>query len=91
MASTVELSVGPDDWTRIAEGMGTVAIQMARKGQFQLYVGDLAPNSSSPGIVIGDNIDGIPTSFSGTNLPETAFICVKSSLEKPANIIVLSY
>lgn len=91
MASTISLTLTDSEWVRIAEGMRTVAIQFANQGQFEMYISDQAPTEDDEGILIATGTEGVPSTFSAANLPDTAQMWVRSNFDRHVRLIVLSY
>lgn len=91
MASTVEIEVTDTEWTQIAIGASTLAIQLVTQGQIDFYIGDTAPDELSAGLVIASSLETVPTTISAASVPDTAQVFVRSGIEKPVKIVVMSY
>lgn len=88
MASTVTHKLS-SEWTLIAAGARTVAVQFRNQGRCIIHVGEVEPAPDAAGITIATGWANQPNSFAAAGLPEEASVWARSP--DASEIIVLSY
>lgn len=91
MATTIKYALNNENWTKVAEGVGNVAIQLGNQGRILVHIGDSAPALGAAGVAIGNTTKELPKTFGVSNLPLTAAVYALVIDEAPMDIVVVAY
>jgi len=91
MANTTSFELNNTTWTKIAEGIANVAVQLGNQGRILIHVGDSAPGLGAAGIAIGNTTKELPKTFSVAGLPLPAGVYALSLETTEMSVVVVAY
>jgi hypothetical protein len=94
-AQTEKKTLTAAAWTKLAENVTTVAVQINNPGNVMIIVRDSTlpdPTVADDfGIIIGRNLDRDAPGFSAGNMPNTTIVWGRSLKDASEEVVVLSY